>query len=161
MIKIKRNILISIIIFVAIILFNINYTNAATSGDYEYEVKSDGTVTITKYTKTEAVTTINIPSTINGKKVTELGRQAFKGAKADTIVIPNTVTTMQYGVFTYSTVKTMTIPNTVTKMETAQFSSAHNLETANINASIDTLPNATFMDCSKLTKITLNSKIKK
>ena len=159
--NVKRNILIFIIAFVAIIFFGINSSKAATSGNYEYTVKEDGTLSITKYTKQEAVTTINIPSTINGKKVTELGRQAFMSAKADTIVIPNTVTTLNYGVFSYSTVKEMIIPNSVTNMAISQFLNASNLEKATINANIDMLPNATFMGCSSLTKITLNSKIKK
>ena len=158
--KIKRNILILIIAFVAIILCNINSSNAATSGNYEYTVKTDGTITITKYTKTEAVTTINIPSTIEGKKVTQLGVQSFIRAKADNIVIPNTVTTLDYGVFQYSTIKTITIPNSVIQMKNSLFAYATNLESANIDANIDTLPNATFSKCTNLKKVTLNKRIK-
>ena len=135
--KTLRNVLIFLITFIAIMLLNINLSNAATSGDYEYTVKSDGTITITKYTKQEAVTTINIPSEIAGKKVTQLGRQSFLRAKADSIVVPNTVNTLDYGVFQYSTIKTITIPSSVTKMNISMFTGATNLENANINASID------------------------
>ncbi len=158
--KTLRNVLIFLITFIAIMLLNINLSNAATSGDYEYTVKSDGTITITKYTKQEAVTTINIPSEIAGKKVTQLGRQSFLRAKADSIVVPNTVNTLDYGVFQYSTIKTITIPSSVTKMNISMFTGATNLENANINASIDVLPNATFSQCINLKKVTLNKKIK-
>ena len=48
---------------------------AATSGDYTYEVLDDGTVEITGYTGTAS--SISIPGTIGGKKVTSIGEGAF------------------------------------------------------------------------------------
>ncbi len=49
--------------------------NAATSGDFEYEVLADGTVGIMECKSTSK--NIVVPSTINGKQVTSIGSGAF------------------------------------------------------------------------------------
>lgn len=46
-----------------------------TYGDYEYEVKDDNTVTITKYEGSDI--NVIIPNTIDGKSVTSIGDWAF------------------------------------------------------------------------------------
>jgi hypothetical protein len=51
--------------------------SAETYGDYEYSVLDDGTVEISKYNGSDEE--VNIPSTIDGKKVTSIGGSAFDG----------------------------------------------------------------------------------
>lgn len=50
-----------------------------TSGDYQYEVLDDGTISITDYLG--ASTTVDIPSKIDGKTVTKIGWGAFYNNK--------------------------------------------------------------------------------
>ena len=49
--------------------------NAATSGDFEYEVLADGTVGITEYKGNSK--NVTVPATISGKKVTSIGSGVF------------------------------------------------------------------------------------
>lgn len=50
----------------------------STEASFEVKENEDGTVTITKY-RDEVATIVTIPETIGGKKVTGIGREAFKG----------------------------------------------------------------------------------
>ena len=99
--------------------------NAETSGDYEYDVLDDGTVVITKYTGSD--TELEIPSEINGKKVTSIGDDAFRGiwdndeqkyiSNITSITIPNSVTSIGDGAFWGCTSLTsVTIPKSVTSI---------------------------------------------
>ncbi|MDE6433192.1 MAG: leucine-rich repeat domain-containing protein, partial [Lachnospiraceae bacterium] len=66
---------------------------AAKSGDYEYSVNNDGTVTIERYTGSAA--TLQIPSILDGKNVTVIGESAFQYCRDLTsITIPNSVTSI-------------------------------------------------------------------
>ena len=160
----ERTFFICLILLVITVLF-INSTvfageeNTKTLGDFEYEIKSDNTITITDYIGTET-NHLDIPSKIDGLTVTELGEQSFYGLQAETVTIPDTITTLDYGVFANSNLKSVTIPSSVTSMKTSVFYGAEKLETANINANIDILPNATFMRCFNLKEVTLSKAIK-
>ena len=155
----KKVIFILSFIIGCLIIFSLNTSKAAISGNYTYEVKSDGTVKITDYNTSAVVTNLNIPSTIDGKKVTEIGASAFENVQAENVTIPNTVNTLQGATFRYSKIKSITIPSSVVDMKySTLFGST--VETANIQANITELPNATFSYCSNLKKVTLGSAIK-
>ncbi len=77
----------------------VNFTSitasAETYGDYSYEILSDGTVEITGYNGNE--TEVTIPSSINGKKVTSIGDDAFfECTSLTSITIPDSVTSIGY-----------------------------------------------------------------
>ena len=56
------------------------------TGTYQYTVLEDGIVRIEDYLKNE--TTVNIPSSLDGKTVTEIGTYAFEGSQIKEIYLP-------------------------------------------------------------------------
>ncbi len=101
--------------------------HAETYGDYEYEINADGkTVTITKYMKEDEYdpetgwtivdnNPLYIPASIEGRKVTIIGEESFKGILGNSnIVIPNGVE--QIGLSAFEGMYNLTsvsLPNTL------------------------------------------------
>ncbi len=100
---------------------------AETSGDYEYEVLDDGTVSITKYNGDDTI--VSIPSKIDGKNVTEIGDKAFSSWWAQNI-------------------KEITIPNSVTTICDYAFDDCTGLTSIIIPDSVTTIGNYAFQECT-------------
>lgn len=67
--------------------------SAETSGDFEYSVLDNGTVSIIEYTG--SATDLTVPSELGGYTVTAIGSWAFANCTSlESITIPNTVTTI-------------------------------------------------------------------
>lgn len=66
--------------------------SAETYRDYDYTVKTDGTVRIDKYTG--EVTELEIPAKIDGKTVTEIAKEAFSGGAFTSVSIPEGITSI-------------------------------------------------------------------
>ncbi len=65
--------------------------------DYEYEILNDETIKISNYNGSE--TSVNIPSTIDGKPVTSIGGCAFECCtNLTSVTIPDSVTSIGSGV---------------------------------------------------------------
>ena len=100
----KTKKLLSILLIAALVFGALPWTfilvsaEKLTSGDYEYEVLGNGTVTITKYNGTAAG--VIIPSEINGKKAASISNRAFEGCKLlESVTIPPSVTELGSGAF--------------------------------------------------------------
>lgn len=109
-----------------------------TYGDYHYELRSDGTVQITKYIGDDV--DVVIPSKIKGKKVTRIGAWAFEeyidgpGLSIESVVIPDTVTSIGSEAFSYcDNLKKVTLPSSVTDIGTSAFRGTSWLETLKKN----------------------------
>ena len=76
-------------LIVAIVFTLLSVSLAASSGDYKYDVKPDGTVILTKYTGNSA--DVTIPDTIDGKTVSAIGERAFRYASITSVTIPGCV----------------------------------------------------------------------
>ena len=65
---------------------------------------------------------IVVPSTINGVPVTKIRRLAFSAANIESIVIPDSVTTIEYDAFKECTsLKSVTLPDSITTIESGTF----------------------------------------
>lgn len=95
---------------------------------YSYYEFSDHMV-ITKYKGSES--TIEIPSYINGKPVTEIGSNAFEDCTAKNVIIPETVTSLGTYAFEDAEFTHITIPETVNYIDNGCFKFS-NLETIDI-----------------------------
>ena len=68
--------------------------------DFTYETLSDGTIAITDYTGSE--TTLEIPSTIDGKKVSTIGAYAFyNNLRLEQLILPDSIQVIESNAFAY------------------------------------------------------------
>ena len=107
---------------------------AETSGSFEYSVLDDGTASIKKYIDNGSKT-VDIPSTIDGYKVTEIGWSAFGNCTGLTSVsIPNSVKRIDYYAFIGCTgLKSVTIPNSVTNIGGGAFFGCTGLKSVTVD----------------------------
>ena len=134
---------------------------AATSGDFEYTVLSDGTAEIRGYSGN--ATNLTIPSKIGGYTVTKLsGYKAFENCtNLKSVTIPNGVTSIGYGVFMNCTSLTsVTIPNSVTSISTNAFQYCSSLTNIKIPDGVKSIGEFAFYGCSNLTSITIPNGVK-
>lgn len=124
--------------------------------DYTYSDNQDGTITITKYSGTETVVTI--PSTIDGKTVTSIGKAAFyQRSLITSIEIPNTVKTLEEGAFADCvSLSNITIGNSVTKIEAYVFQK-NKFSEIRIPASVNSIDASAFFNCNNLAKFDIDS----
>lgn len=92
-----------------------------TYGDFEYSVLDDGTVEISRYRGNANV--VDIPASINGKRVTSIGDNAFNNRTSLTnVTIPDSVTSIGDWTFHYCPgLTSITIPDSVTRIGKSVF----------------------------------------
>jgi hypothetical protein len=94
---------------------------------------TNGTVTITGYTGTDA--TVVIPSTIDGLPVTSLGTSSFFGASLTSVTIPNSVKNIGDSAFSgCNRLGNITIPNSVTSIGDGPFSFCSSLTAITVDS---------------------------
>ena len=127
--------------------------------DFTYEDNENG-ITITGYTgdKTELV----IPGEIDGKKVTDIGTEAFKKYSSLTsVIIPEGVTNIGFFAFWgCSGLTSVTIPESVTSIKGRAFCECSGLTSITIPAGVTRIEEAAFGGCSGLTSIVVDKENK-
>ena len=127
--------------------------------DFTYEDNENG-ITITGYTgdKTELV----IPGEIDGKKVTDIGTEAFKKYSSLTsVIIPEGVTNIGFGAFWgCSGLTSVTIPESVTSIKWSAFCECSGLTSITIPAGVTRIEETAFEGCSGLTSIVVDKENK-
>lgn len=115
------------------------------NGEYEYTENSDGGMTIVNYLGTGSV--VNIPSQIDGKKVTRIGDNAFRSNPIVTdITIPNTVSHIGIAAFWNNNgLKSITLPDSVTRISEVAFAYCFGLESVTFGASIEFIGKDAFV----------------
>lgn len=129
------------------------------SRDWEYEIINGNEAQITEYWGDD-VTSLVIPSSLDGYTVTSIGAQALFNEEFQNVTIPSTVTEIQYNAFgNCSNLKSVVVPSTVTTMGTNVFSFCEGLMYATLNCNISVLPEGTFEFCESLTDVSLSNSI--
>ena len=129
-------------------------------GDWTYQ-KDDVTKSakIIRYNGSAAV--LNVPSTIKGYKVIELGDKAFCGN--DDIVnvtIPNGVKSLGYYTFwSCSNLKSVIFPDSVQEIGFESFESCYNLVSVKLPNGLSTIESEMFLNCKNLKNITIPSSV--
>ncbi len=115
---------------------------AQTSGDWDYEVNEDGTVTVTEYNGEE--NEVVIPAVLDGYKVTSIGEFAFSSSLTN-ISIPSSVTSIGWNAFYgCSSLKSISIPNSVTSIEGYAFWDCSSLKSISIPDSVTSIGRYAF-----------------
>mgnify|MGYP001061392332 FL=1 len=131
---------------------------AESYGDYSYKVLDNGTVEISRYTGNATV--VNIPSRINGRRVTSIGEGAFCYCRSLTsITIPDSVTSigdMAFG-HCYNLIS-IAIPDSVTSIDDA-FYCCSSLTSIMLPEGLTSIGSGTFYGCSNLTSITIPDRV--
>lgn len=90
-------------------------TQAQTSQDYEYEILTDGTISILKYTGNARE--LMIPAFLDGRRVTAIGEDAFAECYTlERVKISEGITTIGRDAFFSSDVEEIEIPKSVTEI---------------------------------------------
>ena len=162
-----------------------NYGSFTAVGDnetnFDYAEQGDGTLTIISYTGTAL--SIEVPDIIDGKAVTAISKDAFRGfCNFVSLTLPDTLvkigdsafydceaissvdlgSSVQFlGLNCFSdcdSVETIVIPNSVIEMKSA-FSSCRVLKTVALGSRVENI-NSAFSYCTNLTKIVLPGSIR-
>lgn len=124
-----------------------------TSGDYTYTVLEDGTVKIVKYNGTSDEIERDLPSEIDGKTVTVIGKEAFAGAQGLTVVnFPTGLVTIEERAFAESSIKKafMYRSRNLKEIGAEAFAKCPNFVQADMPASLETVGAKAFYYCTKL-----------
>ena len=159
----KKLLLMGGVLFVAVILqlmFGTN-VNAKTTYNSEisYEENYDGTIKV--MAAGEYIESATIPSTINGKPVTEIADSGFRNCKyLKTVTLPNSITEIGSSAFDgCSSLVSINIPSKVTEIPYWGFQHCTSLKSINLS-NITTINPDAFYDCTSLSSVTLSSKLK-
>lgn len=96
--------------FMAVMFFCLSgNVDAATYGDYVYDILDNGSVMITNYTGDD--TEITIPYALEGRAVTRIGDGAFASKDLESVVIPDGVVMIGSGAFSDNGLYSVTIKN--------------------------------------------------
>ncbi len=121
---------------------------------------TDDSIRITKYTG--SATDLEIPETIDGLSVVEIGAEAFKDCKTlVNVTIPDSVMTIGASAFKNCTnLFSVIIPDGITIIDEYVFQNCESLERVEIPAGVISIGTGAFMSCTNLGSVTLPDGLK-
>ncbi len=138
--------------------FDDSGTGALTYDDYEYTVLEDETVEITKYQGTE--TEIVVPSVIDEKPVTSIGKLSFCFKTITSVFIPDSVLSIGESAFYMcESLEEINLPDSIISIDRCAFAYCKSLKEIAIPDGISILREATFTDCRELNSVIIPESI--
>ena len=137
--------------------YHVGVKEVKREGDYEYAILNDGSISIVKYYGNEK----NIDLTkLSFGKVKSIGGHAFMSSQVENIILPDTLTEIQYYAFKNSKLKSITIPDNVIRIGSYAFENT-DLETIEIgvNSKLQYIDQYAFNLCENLNNIYLPSSL--
>lgn len=153
----KRIVLILMVVTLCMGCASLKYT-ADEGYKLKYEIKKSGntqTITITGYSGRSK--TVEIPESIDGIPVTEIGPEAFYKKRLESVTIPASVRVIRYKAFDENKLTSVDIPFGVREIQFNAFS-YNKLTSVTIPASVTTIGNRAFC-YNNLTSITIPASV--
>lgn len=155
------SLLLAVVILISTV-FSVTAFAAAEDGTYKnfkYTVTDENSAVISKYTGNEA--SVEIPESINGYPVTEIGDSAFKGNfSLKNAEIPNGVKIIGDYAFNDCTgLESVNIPESVKKIGKSAFFYCTRLENVNVSDGIKTIGDGAFFGCYSLKSFKITESI--
>ena len=127
-------------------------------GNFWYAVSIDNEVIITDF-ESSYNGSVTIPATINGYKVTAIGKGAFKDCSGiKSVTISSNIVTIGAEAFeNCASLTSVTIPNSVTSIGQYAFNNCDSLRTVTIGTGLETVPRFGFANCDSLTTVKLGN----
>lgn len=123
------------------------------SGNYTYVALEDNTAKITKYSNSENLLELSIPSSIDDMTVTVIGSEAFSGVQnVSAVTLPETITLIEENAFKGSSITRayMHKCSALTEIEAFAFSECPNLVQVTLPRSLAKIGERAFHYCAKL-----------
>ena len=188
-VKKLTSVILAVVMMLGILTIAPLTVSAATYGDFEYTIKDDYTVEITRYVGSDS--DINIPDMIDGKKVTSIGDGAFENNKhiknvkmtnnilsigngayyncqsLETIELSNALERIWIGSFgNCVSLKRIDLPDSLSYVDDFAFGNCESLETVNFPDELsgdefNGLAKSVFENCINLTSIKLPNNLKR
>ncbi|MBM4152041.1 MAG: hypothetical protein FJ220_00775 [Kiritimatiellaceae bacterium] len=143
----------AMIVSVFVVLF---FTSAqAFASDFTVTTNTDNTLTITGYVGTKGQ--LIVPSTLNGRTVTQIDRFAFAQSTVITnATIGSAITNLgAYAFWDCRKLVSVAIADGITLLGTETFSGCISLTNVTIPASVTTLERSVFMGCTSLSRVAI------
>ncbi len=124
-----------------------------TSGDYQYDVESNGTVSIRKYTG--SAKELTVPAELDGRKVARIGYEAFKRCDTLTsVVLPEGIQNIGDSAFRNCTkLASVSLPDSLKDIGEDVFKMCGALTSVTLPANLIRIGNSAFEDCVALTSV--------
>lgn len=149
--------LLSVLLAAVIVAVSAPLCLAATYESFTYEVNADNTLTITAFTNLHQ-SSVTVPETIDGKTVTAIGDNVFKGKSSlKTVKIPNSVISIgNYAFYGCKNITSVTLGTGVKTLGTNCFNLCESLTSIQLS-NIETIGEFAFYGCKKLTTVNLGN----
>lgn len=134
--------------------------SAGTNDGFIFETQGNNTIVLTEYTG--SATDVEIPNTVNGKKVIGIADEAFKGNKTvKTVKIPSNVTTIGENAFKDAiNLNSVQFDDNVSSIGKGAFMGCTSLTSAKLPTGIATVKESTFEGCTSLSSVTVPNNVK-
>ncbi len=126
------------VVLISLFLIGVCNIKSQAASDFSYTLDNNGNATITAYKG--SASSLTIPSTIDGHKVTTIGSHAFDENRTST---------------NGHTIKQLVISEGITRIDGWAFAKCENLESVKLPESLTTLDWQIFLECEKLTSINI------
>ena len=150
-----KKFILGIAVFVTMAVLCVVSAGAETYNGFQYSVLTDGTVSITGYTGGSSV--VEIPSEIDGKKVTVIADDAFGGQRAlVSVTMPDTITTLGNDAFNCcESLESISLSDALTSIGEKAFYECVSLKSIYIPYNVKTIGDYAFYFCGRLRTVTL------
>lgn len=151
--------IVSLMIAITMIISTLTPTNVNADETYSYVnweyIVKDGNITIAKYTGSE--TDVTVPDKIDGKKVTEIGDEAFSSNEiVESVILPEGIITIGEDAFRYCTkLISIEIPNSVKTIKSSAFEYCYALIEINLPSGLTVLEDNVFLACKSLKNLAI------